>query len=446
MIYEKDTQFPKADDASSLIEYFHRSVAEQSEPGEYPVRFAVTRTDGDTYHCEVGFLNLSDTAATPPQDSIFRFHRRAGTNAGRFNAVLMVPTGIGAEIGGHDGDAGALAKLMASACDTLITHPNVVNASDINELPENGLYVEGSVLCRLMMGTIGLEPVRANRILTVIDKHSEVAYIHAAVNAVSAARSSYGLSCPAVVVLDPPVHLEAHFSAAGRAVGRIAGLENLLAVIDEYRGQFDALAISSVIYVPYSYHMDYFNSKGTMVNPWGGVEAMLTHALSLMYDLPSAHAPMMESPVIEDLDPGIVDPRMAAEAISMTFIQSILKGLQRSPRIVTQPNAMRASHVIDAADVSCLIIPDGCLGLPTLAALYQGIPVIAVRENRNLMRNRLDELPWAGGQYHTVENYWEAVGVMQSLKAGIAPDSVRRPLAWTHVNTVETGVTALEES
>ena len=149
-------------------------------------------------------------------------------------------------------------------------------------------------------------------------------------------------------------------------------------MIDEYRGQFDALAISSVIYVPYSYHMDYFNSNGTMVNPWGGVEAMLTHAVSHAFDVPSAHAPMMESRDILFADPGRVDPRMAAEAISSSFFQCVLKGLKQSPRIVVDPDRMAASEVLTARDISCLILPDGCIGLPTLAALEQGITVIAV--------------------------------------------------------------------
>ena len=74
------------------------------------------------------------------------------------------------------------------------------------------------------------------------------------------------------------------------------------------------------------------------------------------------------------------------------------------------------------------MIPDGCLGLPTLAALEQGIPVIAVRENKNEMRNDLSSLPWAQGQFHLVENYWEAAGVATAIKAGITPASVRRPL------------------
>ena len=87
------------------------------------------------------------------------------------------------------------------------------------------------------------------------------------------------------------------------------------------------------------------------------------------------------------------------------------------------------------ANVSCLVIPDGCVGLPTLAALQQGIPVIAVRENKNFMRNRLEDLPFHPGKLFIVENYLEAVGVMTALKAGVAVETVRRPLADTVVLT-----------
>lgn len=89
---------------------------------------------------------------------------------------------------------------------------------------------------------------------------------------------------------------------------------------------------------------------------------------------------------------------------------------------------MRRPGVFTASDVSCLVIPDGCLGLPTLAALQQGIAVIAVQENRNLMKNDLTLLPWRTGQFWRVQNYWEAAGVLAALKGGIAPESVRRPI------------------
>jgi len=98
--------------------------------------------------------------------------------------------------------------------------------------------------------------------------------------------------------------------------------------------------------------------------------------------------------------------------------------------------------------VSCLVMPDKCVGLPTLAALEQGIPVIAIRENDNLMQNDLQALPWAPGQLHLVENYWEAVGVMTALKSGITPSSLRRPLAATKIEKrkFETQRVRLDES
>ena len=153
---------------------------------------------------------------------------------------------------------------------------------------------------------------------------------------------------------------------------------------------------------------------------------MLTHAISLKYGVPAAHSPMFESREIAEMDVGVVDSRMAAEVISLTFFQSVLRGLQRSPRIVGQEAG--AIGGLGAEDISCLVIPDGCLGLPTLAALQQGIKVIAVRENANIMRNDLSRLPWREGQYFQVENYWEATGVVNCLRMGLDPHSVRRPL------------------
>ncbi len=237
------------------------------------------------------------------------------------------------------------------------------------------------------------------------------------------------------------------YTASGRAAGCVEGLERLLAVLEQERGRFDAVALSGVIHLPFHLYMEYLRSDGDMVNPLGGVEAIYTHTLSLLTDLPSAHAPMYASPeTVEELselqptNPGIVDPRMAAEVVSMTFLQSVLKGLQRSPKIISDPDASYLPGVLTAVDVSCLVIPEGVLGLPVLAALAQGIPVIAVRENRNRMRNDLSLLPWAEGQYLVVENYLEAVGVLAALKAGLSLKSLRRPLK--RVETVVRGAVA----
>jgi hypothetical protein len=143
---------------------------------------------------------------------------------------------------------------------------------------------------------------------------------------------------------------------------------------------------------------------------------------------------MLESMEVLSIRLGLVDPRMSAEAVSMCFLHCVLKGLHRSPRIITDRMVFSHPGVLTAADVSCVVIPDGCVGLPTLAALEQGIPVIAVRENSNQMRNNLEDLGFAAGKLFVVENYLEAAGVMTALRTGVAVSSVRRPLAATAVS------------
>ena len=303
-----------------------------------------------------------------------------------------------------------------------------MNASDIIDIPSNALYVEGSVISRLLMGTVGLQRVRNNRLLVIVDAHEDEFFTNLAINSVNAARSSYGQFSQQIIRLEPRVTMKSSYTSGGRAAGEVNGLEGLFRLLDEKRGSYDAVAITSVISVPASYHQDYFDNKGKMVNPWGGVEAMLTHTISTLYGVPSAHSPMIETQEIANMDPGIVDPRMAAEAVSVALFQCILKGLQKSPKVITNLEAMQHHSVLTSSDISCLVIPDGCIGLPTLACLEQGIPVIAVRENKNIMKNALGSLPWALGQLYLVENYWEAAGVMAALRAGIDPESVRRPL------------------
>ena len=422
---ERELQIPAAPGHYQLLRHIPQLLDHPLGGEKVAIRAVITASDDRFYHCEVGTLAGSERRF---DSSIFEFLPRQVESTDAFNAVLLVPTGIGAEIGGHAGDATPVAALLGSVCSTLITHPNVVNASDIIDIPSNALYVEGSVISRLLMGTVGLQRVRHNRLLVVLGSHDDELFVNAAINSVNAARSSYGLICPRIVQLDSRLVMGSHYTSSGRAAGEVTGVEGLFEVLDQHSGEYDAVAITSRISVPLNYHQDYFDSGGNMVNPWGGVEAMLTHAVSSLYNVPSAHSPMLESQEVANADPGIVDPRMAAEAVSLALLQCILKGLQRSPKIISDRGALRHHDVLTVEDISCLVIPDGCIGLPTLAALEQGIPVIAVRENKNLMKNDLSQLPWSPGQLHLVENYWEAAGVMAAMQAGIDPQAVRRPL------------------
>lgn len=425
-ITEHVVAIPAAAGRAGLAAVRHE-VEKRLAPGAIPIRFAVASSDDETWHCEIGVAEGLDERHAGAVRSIFEVRRRTGESPGAFTTVLVIPTGLGSEIGGHAGDAMPVAALLAQVSDTLVTHPNVLNGSDIMELPPNGLYVEGSVLSRMLAGTAGLREVRANRVLPVVDRHTFPKYENAAVNSVSAARASFGLRAPEVVTLDPATHVRSSYTPSGRAVGEISGLEPLLELLDDRRGTYDAVALTSQVEVPLHYHVDYYAAHGTMVNPWGGAEAILTHTLSSLYDVPVAHAPMLESKQVEDLDLGVVDARMAAEVISTAFFVCVLKGLHHSPQVVPLDGAPRPD-ALAVEDVSCLVIPDRVLGIPTLAALEQGIPVIAVRENGNVLRNDLAQLPWQPGQLQMVENYWEAAGVIAALRAGVEPGVVRRPL------------------
>ena len=328
-----------------------------------------------------------------------------------FNVALVIPTGLGASIGGRAGDAGPTAKLLASVCDHLVLHPNVVNASDINEMPNNALYVEGHALTEHLMGNIGLQPVRQNRVLVIIDGSAESRYIRMAINAVNAARATYGLYCSEIIVLEYPFIMESKFTGTGRAIGRVNNLLGLFDVLKERRGEYDAVAITSLIKVDSEVRDNYYDKGG--VNPWGGVEAMLTHAVSYCFMVPCAHAPMMDSWEVEELDYGIVDPRDAAEVVSLTYFQSVLKGLHKAPQLVKH-----------SYDVSCLVIPRHCLGLAHLAAHQRGIPIIAV--DTQLEVSGVDCTKYIDAII--ASSYLEVAGIISAMRAGVSIESLRRPL------------------
>jgi len=49
----------------------------------------------------------------------------SGAGQKPYTAVMIVPTGTGATIGGFAGDSLPVARAMSSVVDYLITHPNV---------------------------------------------------------------------------------------------------------------------------------------------------------------------------------------------------------------------------------------------------------------------------------------------------------------------------------
>jgi len=76
-----------------------------------------------------------------------------------FATMMIVPTGVGASIGGYAGDALPSAKLLAAVSDVLITHPNVMNGAMLYWPIPNALYVEGYALDEFSANRLLLNPV-----------------------------------------------------------------------------------------------------------------------------------------------------------------------------------------------------------------------------------------------------------------------------------------------
>ncbi len=150
--------------------------------------------------------------------------------------VMIIPTGLGAHLGGHAGDATPAARLLGACVDKLILHPNVVNASDINEMPENALYVEGSILDRFLEGLVELHEVKSNKILVVCNAPATGETI----NAVSAARATLGIDAE-IVELNAPLRMKAFINSHNQATGEFVGAGSLILQTREH--DFDALAI-----------------------------------------------------------------------------------------------------------------------------------------------------------------------------------------------------------
>lgn len=313
-------------------------------------------------------------------------------------AVMIIPTGIGAAIGGHAGDATLAAKLLAGACDTLIVHPNVVNAADLNEMPENALYVEGSTLDWFLQGHIDLRRVRSNSILVACNDPVSVSTI----NCCNAAHSLLGMKIKIMPLVDRLTMVSE--IKDGVASGSVSGHAALVEQAKAY--DFDAMAIHTEIKVDEVASLEYLRT-GKGVNPWGGVEAILSRYVSRGLAKPCAHAPIETNPAFDE----VVHPALSPELISKSMLFCVLKGLRRAPIIVPRYTGLGVN------EVDALVTPM-CWGPPHDACRDVGIPIIMVQSNPTNVT--VD----GGVPDFLVSTYLEAAGVLLALDQGISAERI----------------------
>ena len=342
------------------------------------------------------------------------------TVAAPLPTVMVIPTGIGCELGGYAGDAIPAARLLAAASGCLITHPNVMNAAALYWSDPRIHYVEGSSLDRFASGELALRPVRRQRIGLLLDAGIEPELRQRHLQVADGCRASLGLEIGPVVDTDQPLAVSLSLGASGISWGRLGCPEALLRAGAQLKAA-GATAIAVVARFPEDPGSEALAAyrQGSGVDALAGAEAVISHLLSQELGLPCAHAPAL-SPL--PLDPDL-DPRAAGEELGYTFLACVLVGLSRAPDLLPAGQARAGDLQIE--QVGAVVAPAGALGgAAVLAAAERGIPVIAVH---NPCLLQVDAHALGLAVLHAA-SYSEAAGLLLALREGISPAALRRPL------------------
>lgn len=355
-----------------------------------------------------------------------------------YTAVLIVPTGVGAAIGGYAGDALPVARAMAQVCDRLITHPNVLNGAQLYWSMSNTYYVEGYGLDQFAASNWGLQPVHQNRIGLLLDRGIEPELRLRHLQAADATRGTLGLNLTDYVVTDAPLEVQLRTAPSGASWGTIGNPDSLLRGAEKLISQTGANAIAVVARFPDDQESLALNNyrHGAGVDPLAGAEAVISHLLVRQFQIPAAHAPALNPLPIE---PNL-SPRAAAEELGYTFLPCVLVGLARAPQFITPENSTSAeiskvlatsfrdmSSTIWANQVDTVIVPaSACGGSAILSFSGTSTQIIAVEENTTQMQVPPEPL---GIKVIRVNSYLEALGIVVAHRAGINADALRPSLS-----------------
>ncbi|GAB4208672.1 MAG: DUF3326 domain-containing protein [Coleofasciculaceae cyanobacterium] len=368
-----------------------------------------------------------------------------------YTVVLIVPTGVGATIGGYAGDALPVAKAIAQVSDRLITHPNVLNGAQLYWNLPNALYVEGYALDKFASGCWGLRPVHQNRVGLILDQGIEPDLRLRHLQVADAARATLGLNLTDYVVTDAPLNVELRTSESGASWGTIGNSGSLLRSAEVLIGQAKADAIAVVARFPDDLGSEALQAyrHGQGVDPLAGAEAVISHLIVRTFQVPCAHAPaLMPLP----LDPNL-SPRSAAEELGYTFLPCVLVGLSRAPQFVERQKAkgkrQKAKFQLPtetqnvtflpgdiwASEVDAVVIPATACGGSALLSLSSQprTQIIAVEENKTSMQVPPEHL---GIKSIRVNSYLEALGVLVAHRAGISADALSSSLSSLHCLSV----------
>jgi len=352
--------------------------------------------------------------------------------------LLIIPTGIGCSVGGYAGDAIPAARLLASASECLITHPNVMNGGSLY-WPDNCIqYVEGYSLNLFAAGEVFLKPVRQQKVGLLLDAGLESDLRKRHLQVADGCVASLGLNIGPVITTERAIQINLKKGLSGSSWGDIEEPDVLLRAAEKLK-MAGATAIAVVTRFPDD--CDGLDTKlyrqGNGVDVIAGVEAVISHFLVKHLLIPCAHSPGL-APLPIDYD---IDPRTSGEEIGYTFLQSVLVGLSRAPDLIfksamkTKENAfLQVETLLRNRDLGAVVVPQGALGgEAVLSCIERFIPLIVVSNqgvlNVTTTKMRLDCLK-EGKQNNILYavNYIEAAGLITALRHGINIKSLRRPI------------------
>lgn len=336
-----------------------------------------------------------------------------------YTAVLIVPTGIGAAIGGYAGDALPVARAISHVVDRLITHPNVLNGAQLYWSLPNAFYVEGYGLDQVAAAEWGLRPVHQNRIGLVLDQAIEPDLRLRHLQVADATRATLGLTLTDYVVTDQPLGVELRTAASGATWGTIQHPDSLLRAVEKLKEHAKAEAIAVVARFPDDLGTEALQlyRQGQGVDPLAGAEAVISHLVVRTFQLPCAHAPALSSLPLDSS----LSPRSAAEELGYTFLPCVLVGLSRAPQFISR-RALPQPQDIWANQIDALIVPSGaCGGSAVLSFSQSATQIIAIKENTTRLNVTAEQL---GIATLTVGSYLEAIGVLVAHRAGIHPTAL----------------------
>lgn len=297
--------------------------------------------------------------------------------------AFIVPTGIGASIGGYAGDASFWARKFASK-SKLIVNPNVVNAGCFSGITETMFYVEGYSLDEFFKGNLSLiQSSGLNKIGVILDKTISQGIKNVHINTINAVKTIYGCNIIGYDITDDEVGVEFSIDKSGISTGSVKNIETVLKSGQRLLDK-GAQALAIVCRFEEDDFDDYANGIG--VDPVGGVEAIISHCVSKTLKVPCAHSPAFEEIIITQ---EIVDERCSAEYITPTYLPCILLGLSQAPLLDFENKGLSIK------DLDYLIMPANALGsIPVFEALKNNIPVYAVKENCTVLditKDKIDE-------------------------------------------------------